>query len=331
MIDLKEKYNNKRVLIIGGLGFMGSNLAHRLVGLGAKITILEALLEPYGGNWFNIHGIKDEVEVHIGDVRRKSLVEKLIKGKDFVFNFAAQISYIDSLRMPVNDLEITCRGALNVLEACRKVNKKVRILYPSSRMVYGLIHTNPVNETHSTKPLSLYGIHKLAVEQYHQLYSNEYGLHTIILRIPNPYGIRQQIKHSKYSLVGWFIRLAMEDQTIKVFGNGEQIRDFVFSEDLTQGLLLAGAADVQSGEVYNIGSGNPISFIEMVRTVLKVVSKGKYKLIPWPDDYESNETGDYVADITKAKHAFGWAVKVSLKEGIERTFEYYKKYAKHYF
>ena len=331
MTLLENAYANKRALIIGGLGFLGSNLTHHLVDLGTQVTILDALLEPYGGNHFNLAGVSDRVEVCIGDVRDAALVEKLVDGQDFIFNFAAQVSYIDSFKIPLIDLGITCQGVLNVLEACQRCNRHARILYPSSRMVYGRIIAQLVDEQHPTRPLSLYGMHKLLSEQYHWLYARQYGLRCVILRISNPYGPRQQMKHSKYSIVGWFIRMAMEGRSIEVFGDGRQLREYIYADDLTEAFLLAGAMETAYGETYNIGSGQPVSFIEMVRTVVETVEKGSYRLVPWPSDYEANETGDYVADTRKIEHDLRWKCEVSLKEGIQRTYDYYRQFASYYF
>ena len=321
----------QKVLIIGGLGFLGSNLVHKLVEQGARVTVLDALLPLYGGNRFNMNGIEDKVKVVIGDVRDKPTVDKLVRSQDLIFNLAAQVSYIDSWLMPFEDLGISCTGALNVLEACRQYNPEARVIFSSSRLVYGRILSNPVREDHPTAPLSLYGVHKLTVERYHQLYYSKYGIRSTILRIPNPYGPRQQMKHSKYSIIGWFIRMAMEDQTIRVFGDGQQVRDYLYVDDLTNCFLLSGNCDNCGCEIFNAGTGTPTKFIDMVETVLSVVGKGRMEMVPWPESYEANETGDYVADTAKIRQALGWKAKVDLITGIKRTYEYYLKFGSYYF
>ena len=321
----------KRTLIIGGLGFLGSNLAHRLVAQGTQVTVLDALLPLYGGNRFNLHGIEDKVRVVIGDVRDTSLVDELVREHDVVFNLAAQVSYIDSWEMPLDDVTISCVGALNVLEACRLHNPDARVIFPSSRLVYGTILSNPVTENHPAVPLSLYGVHKLTAESYHRLYFAKYGIRSIVIRIPNPYGPRQQMKHSKYSIVGWFLRMAMEDQTIMVFGDGEQARDYLFVDDLVDCMLLA-ADDTTCGfEVFNAGTETPTKFSDMVKTILAVVGKGKMESVPWPKSYEANETGSYVADTTRIRRMIGWRARTDLETGINLTYEYYLRYRSHYF
>ncbi len=330
MDSLKNKYKSRNVLITGGLGFIGSNIAHCLVKYGANVTILDALLPLYGGNKFNIHSIKEKVEFIQGDVRDFRLIEKTVEGKDVVFNLAGQVSYIDSIDIPFEDLDINCKGHLVVLDACRHRNPDATIIFPSSRMVLGKILYTPLDENHPTEPLSIYGIHKLTAEKYYLAYHKTYGLKTVILRITNPYGIRQQMKHSKYSLVGWFLREAMEERTVQVFGDGKQLRDYVYVDDIVEGFLKAGVSDKAIGEIYNIGFGRSYQFSDMVKTVLKVVGKGKLKHVPWPKNYEKIETGSFEVNVDKAKKDLGWSPKIELDEGIRKMYAYYKDYRQYY-
>lgn len=324
-------YQGKNVLITGGLGFLGSSLAHRLAGLGAKVTLLDALIPLYGGNRFNIRGIEDKVELLIGDIRDGALLKKIIPGKDFIFNFAAQVSYIDSGDMPLEDLDINCIGHLRVLEECRINNPGAKILFSSSRMALGAIVKNPVDEQHPTEPLSIYGIHKLTGEKYYLAYHKHYGLKTVVMRITNPYGTRQQVKHNKYSLIGWFIRMAMEGKEIQVFGEGRQMRDYIYVDDIVEAFLLAGATPKSDGQLFNLGSGVSTPFSEMVNTVVRVVGRGSVKNIPWPANYERIETGDFVMDISKLYKIIQWSHKVNLEEGIRKTFEYLEMHKGNYF
>ncbi len=325
MDELKEKYKNKNVLITGGLGFLGSNLAHKLVEYGANVTILDALLPLYGGNKFNISGIENNVQVIIGDVRDFRLIEKIIEGKDIIFNLAAQVSYIDSINIPFEDLDINCKGHLIILDACRHKNPDAKIIFSSSRMALGKLLYSPVTEDHPAEPLSIYGIHKLTGEKYYQAYHKTYGLKTVILRITNPYGIRQQMKHSKYSLVGWFLRQAIEGKTIQIFGDGKQLRDYIYVDDLVQAFLKAAVGDKAIGQIYNAGLGRSYQFSEMAKTVLRIVEKGKIEFIPWPKNYEKIETGSFEISIAKAKRDFNWIPQIELEEGVRRMYEYYKK------
>lgn len=322
--DSKTFFAGKKVLITGGAGFLGSNLARKLVELGAEVTVLDAMFVLYGGNAFNLEPIRDKIQFIEGDIRDQELMDTIVAGKDIIYNFAAQVSYLDSKDDPFLDLEFNGKGHLTVLEAVRKHAPAAKILFSSSRMVYGKILTVPVSESHPTEPLSLYGIHKLLAEKYYKYYTHTFGIDTISIRIPNPYGPGQQMKHGKYSIVGWFIRQAMENKTITVFGDGEQERDYLYIDDIVDAfieLTLHG----EKGEVYNIGTHERITFVSMVDAILKEVGSGTKAHIPWPEDYEKNETGNYVADTTKIQSITSWKPSVPLREGIKRMVAYYKE------
>jgi len=323
-------YKNKKILITGGLGFLGSNLAHKFVQDGASVTIVDNLSPLYGGNMFNVEGIKENVKIILGDIRDKELMKSLIVDVDYIFHFAAQVSYIDSLSMPFDDMDLNAKSVLSLLELCRQYNQKTTIVFSSSRMVLGYINGPVFDETHPTNPLSLYGIHKLTAEKYLLMYYKDFGIRCIIYRITNPYGPRQQIKHSKYSLPGWFIRQAMEGKTIKIFGEGDQVRDYVFVNDLIEGIYLASVSERAIGHIVNLGSGIPTRFKDIVETIIKIVGKGKIEHVPWPEDYEKIETGNSVADISKLKTLSGFVPKYSIEDGIKETFDYYLNYAKYY-
>lgn len=323
-LDLND-YKGKKVLITGGLGFIGSNIANELVNLGAEVTIIDNLAPLYGGNYFNIKDIKDKIKVIIGDIRDWQLIDKVILDKDIIFNLAAQVSYIDSVNIPFDDLDINCKGHLTILESCRKLNKNVKIVFSSSRLALGKILENPITEDHPTNPLSLYGIHKLTAEKYCYFYYKNYGLRTTVLRLTNPYGERQQMKHSKYSIPGWFMRLAMEGKTIKIFGKGTQKRDYIHIDDLVNAFLYTGISKETDGQIYNCGSGKSIEFKEMVENIVKSVGKGKIEYVPWPDNYEKDETADKIkTSVEKLFKATGWKPKINLKEGLNRMYDYYK-------
>jgi UDP-glucose 4-epimerase len=327
--DLSE-YAGKRVLITGGLGFLGSNVAHKLVPLGADVTVLDTLDPRYGGNRYNIEPHADRVRVVIGDVRDQALVEPLIERADVIFHFAAQVSYIDSLTIPFEDLDVDCRGQLVLLEACRKLNRRAKIVFSSSRMVLGRIIEDPMTEHHPTNPLSLYGTHKLTAEKYHQIYAKEFGIRSAIIRITNPYGHRQQIKHSKYSVPGWFMRLAMERKPISIFGDGKQLRDYIYVDDLVEAAVRLPLFDSTDGQIFNCGSGDSTEFREMVEAVVEAVGTGSVAYVPWPKDYEKIETGDFRTDISKLSQAIGWRPQVTLREGMRRMVAYYRAHFDHY-
>ncbi len=318
-----EAYQGKRVLITGGLGFIGSNIAQRLAPYGAKVTIVDSLDPRYGGNVANVEEIRDRITIRIGDCRDRVLMEPLMRDADVIFHLAAQVSYIDSPRIPFEDLDLNCRASLELLELCRLRNLQARVVFASSRLVLGKIVHQPVREDHPSEPLSLYGVHKLAAEKYHWLYATLYGIRTVILRVTNPYGERQQLKHSKYSLPGWFMRLALEGKPIMIFGDGRQLRDYIYATDLADAFLVVGLSEIPAGEIFNCGFGRSVPFREMAETIVRVLGKGLIEFVPWPPDYERVETGDVNIDISKLHRATGWAPSISLEEGIARMYRYF--------
>lgn len=330
MIDLNKVFAKKSVLVTGGLGFIGSTLAHRLVELGADVLLVDSLLPDYGGNLFNIDPIKGKVRVNIADVRDESGMQHLVKGHDYMFNLAGTLSHIDSMKDPYTDLEINCRSQLTILEACRKNNPGIKIVFSGTRGQYGKAQYLPVDERHPMCPTDVNGINNMAGEWYHILYNNVYGIRATSLRLTNTYGPRHQMKHSKQGYLNWFVRLSMEAQEIPIYGNGAQKRDFNYVDDVVEALLLAAAVDETNGEVYNIGSGSPISVLESLEAVIKIAKKGSYKIIPFPPEKKKIEIGDYYADYSKFKKATGWKPKIDFTEGLTRTIKYYEKNKTHY-
>jgi len=318
-----ESYRGKRVLITGGLGFIGSNIAHQLVPMGARVTIVDSLAPLYGGNFANVEEIRSDITICSGDYRDPSLMTSLLRETDVLFHMAAQVSYIDSAKIPLDDLDINCKGTLQMLEICRQHNPDVRVVFASSRLVLGKVLTQPVREDHPAEPLSLYGVHKLACEEYLRFYARTYGLKTVVLRITNPYGERQQLKHSKYSLPGWFMRLTMEGKPITIFGDGSQLRDYVYGTDIAEAFVSVGATQVPSGEIFNCGFGRSVPFREMVETIVEVLGRGEVKYMPWPTDYERSETGDVNFDVSKIRRTTGWFPAISLKEGVKKMYDFF--------
>ena len=288
------------------------------------------MLPVYGGNLFNLEGIFGAIKFVQGDIRDGSLVKSLVREADLIFSLAGQVSYVDSNTDPLLDLDINCKGHLQVLEACREAKSRARLVFASSRFVYGKIDYNPVDEGHPFNCLSIYGIHKLAGEKYYRFYQEAYGLETVSVRIANPYGPRQQMKHSKYGIVNWFIRLALEGKPLTIYGEGRQGRDYIFVEDLAEAMLALAQAPGVSGEVYNLGSASSTPFIEMARLVAAAVPGTQVQQVEWPADRYFVETGDYISDIGKITAAMGWRPRTPLKEGIERTVAYYTKYREKY-
>ena len=309
---------------------IGSTIAHLAMAQGAQVSVLDAMMPLYGGNRFNLQGILDEIQFIEGDIRDLDLMRRVVPGYDYIFSLAGQVSYVDSNTDPLLDLDINCKGHIQVLEACRRENPQAKLLFASSRFVYGRIEYNPVDEKHPFNCLSIYGIHKLAGEKYYRFYQEAYGLNTVSVRIANPYGPRQQMKHSKYGIVNWFVRLALDSQPLTVFGDGQQRRDYIYNEDLAEGCIALILSPGTEGRVYNLGTGSAVPFIEMARLVAEAVPGTELRQVAWPQDRYFVETGDYLSDITRITAATGWRPKTTPKDGIERTVAYYREHRKEY-
>src|SRR5215510_12915004 len=262
-------------MITGGLGFIGSNLAWKLVDLGARVVIVDSLIDDYGGNLFNICGLEDRLRVNIADVRQQTTMNYLVRGQEVIFNLAGQVSHIDSMRDPYTDLEINCRAQLSILEACRNFNPAVKIVFAGTRQVYGKAESMPVSESHLVQPADVNGINKAAGEYYHLLYNNVFGIRACSLRLTNVYGPRQLLKHNRQGFIAWFIRLAIEDGEIQIYGDGSQVRDFVFVDDAAEAFLLAGADDASNGMVFNVGGSEPIAHRELVELLVDLAGSGR--------------------------------------------------------
>jgi len=326
---MENYFKNKKILITGGLGFIGSTLAHRLAKMEADIFLVDSLISEYGGNNFNINGIEDRVKVNIADVRDKHSMDYLVKDKDIIFNLAGTLSHIDSMNDPFTDLEINCKSQLSILESCRKNNRDVKIIFAGTRGQYGKADHLPVDEKHLMHPTDVNGINNIAGESYHILYNNIYGIRAVSLRLTNTYGPRHQMKHHKQGIINWFIRQLIEGQTVKLYGDGKQIRDINYVDDVVEALLLVACNEKTNGEVFNLG-GIPKNLIDLVETMIDVYGKGNYELIPFKDDLKKIEIGDYIANYEKVKNTVGWQPKISLEEGLRSSFDYYEKYRNHY-
>ncbi len=330
MKAIGDKLKNKKVLITGGLGMIGTTIAGKLVAMGAQVTLADVNMAPYGANLFNIEGFRDKVTVNICDIRDRESMKSLVAGKDIVFNLAAQVSHNDSIDNPALDADINYIGHLNVLECLRRYSPDAVIIHSGSRLQFGKIDYNPVDEKHPLRPRTPYALNKTAAENSYLFYHDIYGIRCILYRIANPYGPRSQMRHNKYSMINWFIRQAMEGRPLKVFGTGEQIRDYIYVDDLASALIQSAVAESCYGEVFNIGSGIGTRFRDMVETIVRTVGDGRIEFVPWPEAYINVETGDYVTDISKLSRLLGWEPAVSLAEGIEQTYRFYKEHHKHY-
>lgn len=321
---------NKKILITGGLGFIGSNLARSLVATGAKVTLVDSLIPQYGGNSFNIQDICEQVTVNICDVRDPFAMAYLLNDKDYLFNLAGQTSHMDSMSDPQTDLNINANAQLSILEACRKVNPKVKIVFASTRQIYGKPDYLPVDEKHPIRPVDVNGINKLAGEWYHLLYNNVYGVRACALRLTNTYGPGMRVKDARQTFLGIWVRLMLEGKPIKVFGDGLQLRDFNYVDDCVEALLLAGASDKANGKVYNLGSTEVISLKSLAEMMVKFEVGAGYELIPFPPERKAIDIGDYYSDFNLITQELGWTPKIDLKTGLQKTLAYYKEHHAHY-
>jgi len=326
----REFYKGRRVMITGGLGFIGSNLARQLVDLGADVLLIDSLLPDYGGNLFNIVDFADRVRVNIADVRMQSTIGVLARGQDVIFNLAGQVSHIDSMRDPYTDLEINCRAQLSILEACRMNNPGVRVVYAGTRQVYGRPEYLPVDERHLVRPADINGVNKAAGEYYHLLYNNVFGVRASSLRLTNVYGPRQLIRHNRQGFIGWFIRLAIENREIQIFGDGSQMRDFVYVDDAADAFLRAGASDACDGDVFNVGGAEPISHRDLVTLLIDTARSGRVRYVDWPPEKKRIDIGSFYSDSTKFQKRVGWTPQVDLREGLSRTLAYFRQHLPEY-
>ncbi len=318
-----DAYAGERVLVTGGLGFIGSNLVLELVRLGAEVTVMDCLVPVHGGNRFNLEPVKDRVEVRIEDLRDARATEARVRGQDFVFHLAGQVSHGDSMRDPQLDLAVNCAATINLVEACRQHNPEACLVYTSTRQVYGIARDLPVDESHPTVPIDVNGINKLAAEYYHLLYHRTYGLRSSVLRLTNTYGPRQQIRSDRQSFIGIMIRQALRGETLQIFGTGRQLRDFNYVGDVVAAILLAGCTDDCMGRVFNLGAPRRYSLLEFVEALHRECPL-RHELVAFPDDRKIIDIGDYYGDYGAFAAATGWEPAVDLQEGLSRTLESYR-------
>jgi UDP-glucose 4-epimerase len=329
MTDPLAFYRGRRILVTGGLGFIGSNLCRTLADLGADVTAVDSLLPDYGGNLFNLDGYEKKVRINVADVRGHGM-EYLVRGQDVLFNLAGQVSHIDSMTDPMTDLEINCRSQLSILEAVRRSNPELKVVYAGTRQIYGRPRYLPVDEDHILAPTDVNGINKVSGEMYHLVYHSVYGIRACSLRLTNTYGPRQLVRHNRQGFIGWFVRLATLGEEIQIFGDGSQKRDFNHVDDVVDALLRAGAKDAADGLVMNLGAEPPVSLLELVDILINVAGRGSYRIVPFPEERKRIDIGDFYADTTRAREVLGWEPRISLEDGLRSTVEYYGKHIGEY-
>ncbi len=323
-------FRGRRVLITGGLGFIGSTLGRCLADLGADVLLVDSLIPEYGGNLFNIAGYESRLRVNIADVRDEYGMAYLVQGQDIIFNLAGQTSHLDSMRDPYTDLEINCRSQLSILEACRKQNPEIKIVFASTRQIYGVPDYLPVDERHLLHPTDVNGINKMAGEWYHIVYNNVYGIRATGLRLTNTYGPRMRVKDARQTFLGWWIRQIIEGQELLVFGDGRQVRDFNYVDDAVDALLRAAANDDANGQVFNLGGDDPICLRDLAEMLVEVNGAGCFRVVPFPPERKIIDIGDYYGDYRRIRAKLGWRPATDLREGLVRTLAFYREYRHHY-
>jgi nucleoside-diphosphate-sugar epimerase len=327
-------YADKRVLVTGGLGFIGSNLAIRLLQLGAYVTVVDSLIPETGGNAFNIDAVHDDprLTVRTVDVRDVLAMERLVRNQALIFNLAGQVSHIDSMQDPFTDLEINCRSQLALLDTCRRVAPDTKVIFASTRQIYGRVVDEhlPVDERQPPNPVDVNGINKLAGERYHVLYNNVYSIRTSVLRLTNTYGPRMLVKNNRQTAIGWLIRQVMDGETITIFGDGLQLRDFTFVDDAVEAFLLAGTNDAANGQVFNVGAIEPVSLRELAELLIEVCRSGRFELVPFPPERKAIDIGSIYVDDRKIRRVLKWRPRVDMREGLTRTIDFYRAHRGHY-
>lgn len=325
-MNFNDFYKDKEVLITGGLGFIGSNLAKELVDLNAKVTIIDSLLPEAGGNEFNINEIKDKVNVVVDDIRNEKPLAEVIKNKDIIFNLAGTLAHAGSMKNPLLDHDINSRAQLQLLEVVRKVNPSAKIIFTGTRAQYGRPLTVPVKESHPLNPQDVNGVNNTAAEMFHLLYNRVYNINACVLRLTNTYGPRHQMKNPDQGVINWFIRQALDNQDITLHDGGNQKRDINYVSDVIDALLLVGMKDT-AGSVYNIG-GDSLSLKEIAEIITNITNT-KIKITPCPEETKRVGVGDFIADISKIKE-LGFEPKVKPEQGLKKTIDFYRENKQHY-
>ena len=322
-------WQNRRTLITGGLGFIGSTLAHRLAALGANIILVDSLIQEYGGNIHNIKGIEDRVIVNVSDIRDPHSLRHLVEDREFIFNLAGQTSHLDSMKDPFTDLEINCTAQLKLLEVCRHTSPKIKIVYASTRQIYGRPDYLPVDEAHILRPVDVNGINKMAGEWYHILYNNVYGLRATALRLTNTYGPRMRIKDARQTFLGVWVRMLIEGHPFEVWG-GEQKRDFTYGDDCADALLLAAEHPQTDGQIYNLGGDKVVTLHQLAEMLISANGEGDFGIHEFPGERRRIDIGDYYADDGLFRRVTGWSPSTSLETGLAKTLAYFQEHHTHY-
>lgn len=327
---LSDAFSGKSVLITGGMGFIGSNLAITLAEAGAHVTVLDAMIPGYGGNDFNLACVADKVRINFCDIRDDSAVNYLVRGKDYIFHLAGQVCHLMSLSNPFPDIEMNITGTAVLMEACRNYNRDAIVVYTGTRGQYGPSVSLPVNEEAPTNPKGIYEISNLTAEKIIKVYNDVHGIRSVLLRLSNIYGPRSQMQHSRFGVCNWFVRLAMDDATIQVYGDGSILRDFCYVDDCVEAIVRSAITSGAYGEIFNVGSDIPVTFLELVKTIIQVAKQGSWEFAEFSPERKAQEPGDFYSDVSKIGRIIGWRPTTDLESGLAQTIEFYRKSRQHY-
>jgi UDP-glucose 4-epimerase len=326
----KQSFKNKKIMVTGGLGFIGSNLVVQLVESGAEVTVVDCIIPDYGGNLFNIAPVADKVIVNYCDIRDINAMNYLVREKDYIFHLAGQVCHVMSLIDPFPDIEINITGTAILMEACKQYNRQAKVIYTGTRGEYGSATHLPVNEEAPTNPRGIHEISNLTAEKIIKVYNNVHGIRSVLLRLTNTYGPRAQMKHSRFGVANWFIRLAIDNETIPVFGDGKFLRDFLYVDDAVEAILMTATNPTAIGEIFNVGVDVPTTFLELAQKIIAIADTGRWEFAPFTPERAAQEPGDFYSDITKIRQRIGWEPKVTIEDGIKQTIEYYRKFKLYY-
>lgn len=327
---IADRFSGANVLVTGGLGFLGSNLAIRLVKHGAHVTVVDAMMPEYGGNLFNIDPVRGSVNINFSDIRDSQATSYIARDKDYIFHLAGQVDHVLSMKDPFPDIDINIKGTAVLMEAARYHSPNARIIYTGTRGQYGPTAQLPVDENAPTYPKGLHEISNLTAEKIIKMYHDIHHLPAVLLRLTNIYGPRAQMQHPRYGVVNWFVRLAIDNETIKVFGDGQILRDFLYVDDCVDAMLICAANDNAYGQILNLASGIPVNFVELAETIVDVAGSGRWEFAPFSAERKAQEPGDFYADIGKITKLVNWEPRTLLRDGLSQTIGYYRKHKDHY-
>lgn len=328
--NFADTFRGSHVLITGGMGFIGSNLALQLMEMGAQLTLVDNLLPGAGCNEHNIRALGNKASIIRGDLCDPAVLGECLPGQQYIFNLAGHTSHQDSMRIPDLDMEMNVRAQLSLLEGCRQQCPGVRIVYAGTRQIYGKPQYLPVDETHPVAPVDINGIHKFAGEMYHHLYRQVYDIQTTVLRLTNTYGPRMRVNDDRQTFLGIWIKLLLSGETLKIFGDGTQLRDFNYVEDVVEALLLCASSPAAMGKTYNLGSAQVIGLAPLAQLLTDIWQTGSFELVPFPAPRKRIDIGDYHGDYSLIESELGWSPQTDLQTGLAKTLEFFDEHREHY-